>query len=141
MKRIVVGEKERISRWVAEKMHRKDWCGDDYEAIGLEKDGVLVGGVVVDGYVKGARCSIHCSGDGRHWLNREFLGVVFRYVFEQLKCNVVVNPVSSANADSLRFTEHIGFTEVCRIEGGYPDGDLVIFKMPKAQCRWLKTGA
>lgn len=140
MKSLVVDQRERIGKWVAERIGCSPWTGTDYQSIGLEKDGELVGGVVIDGFVRGARCSIHCAGVGRHWLNKEFLRFVFRYVFEQLKCRVIVNPVSSANADSLRFTEHIGFTEACRIEDGYPDGDLVIFKMPKAKCRWLKEG-
>ncbi len=140
MKRIVADQRERVAKLVAERIGCSPWTGTDYQSIGLEKDGELVGGVVIDGFVRDARCSIHCAGVERYWLNREFLRFVFLYVFEQLKCRVVVNPVSSANADSLRFTEHIGFTEVCRIEDGFADGDLVIFKMPKAQCRWLTTG-
>lgn len=137
MKRIVLNERERVSSWVAEKMNCPPWYGTDYEAIGLEKDGLLVGGVVIDEYVENTRCSVHCSGEGKYWLNREFMKVVFRYVFNQLKCKVVVNPVSSNNHASLRFTEHIGFTRVCTIEEGCPDGDMVLFKMPRSQCRWL----
>lgn len=136
MKRVVVGEKQRVADWVAENMPCNKWVAE-YEAIGIESDGVLVGGVVIDGYNLNARCSIHCVGIGRHWLTREFMFAVFDYVFRQLKCNVVVNPVSSANIDSLRFTGHIGFKEVCRIPGGSTDGDLVIFAMQKSECRWI----
>lgn len=137
MKRIVLNERERVSAWVADKMNCPHWYGDDYAAIGLEKDGVLVGGAVIDSVVANTRCAVHCSGEGKHWLNREFLWAVFAYAFYQLKVRIIVNPVSSANTASLRFTKHIGFTEVCRIEDGCPDGDLVLFKMPRADCRWL----
>lgn len=137
MKELVIGRKQYIADWVSEQMGCSRWTSD-FEAFGLVRYGVMVAGVVVDGYVKGARCSVHCAGSGKHWLNRELLQVVFRYIFVQLGCKVIVNPVSSANAASLRFTKHIGFTEVCRIEGGCPDGDLVVFKMPKADCRWLE---
>ena len=105
----------------------------DFEAIGIEEDGKLVGGVVINGYQRGVRCSIHCSGEGRRWINREFIRVVFDYAFRQLDCQCVVNPVDVGNADSLRFTKHIGFREVARI----PEAELVIFSMPRADCRWL----
>ena len=80
---------------------------------------------------------MHCAGEGRRWLNREFLFACFDYVFRQLDCKVIVNPVDADNEASMRFTEHIGFTEVCRIPEGSGDCDLVIFAMPRKTCRWL----
>lgn len=132
MKRIVVNQKERVGRWVAEKIGKNSAWGA-YEAIGIEEGGELVGGVVVDGYTKGVRCSIHCAGEGKRWINREFIRVVFDYVFRQLGCQCVVNPVDISNTDSIRFTSHIGFREVVRI----PEAELVVFSMPRAECRWL----
>ena len=132
----MAGEKMRVAAWVAAKIPCNDWVLN-YEAIGIECDGELVGGVVVDSYVKDVRCALHCAGVGKYWLNREFLSAVFDYVFRQMNCRVIVNTVSSANTDSLRFTSHIGFTEVCRISRGCEDGDLVIFAMQKTACRWI----
>ena len=137
MRRIITDDRERVSDWVADQIKCSRWVGD-YSAIGMERDGALVGGVVVDGFVLDARCSVHCAGVGKTWLTREFLFAVFDYVFRQLNCNVVVNPVSSANMDSLKFTAHLGFTEVCRIAGGCTDGDLVLFTMTKGDCRWSR---
>ena len=134
MKKIITNQKVRVGNWVAEQIgHSTRWTS--YEAIGLEQDGELVGGVVVDCYKKNVRCSVNCAGIGRKWLNRAFLFVVFDYVFRQLKCKAIVNQVNIDNADSLRFTKHLGFSEVARIH----EAELVIFSMPKAQCRWLKT--
>lgn len=136
MKTVIANQKERVGDWVAERIGcSKDWGA--FEAIGLEQDGDLIAGVVVDGYTKNARCSIHCAGDGKRWLNREFLSVVFRYVFEQAACRVVVNTVNSENEASMKFTEHLGFEEKLRVEGGSPDGALVIFVMRREDCRWL----
>ena len=135
MKRIVIGDKKRIADWVSERT-----CGSwegHYEAIGLERDGHLVAGAVVDGYISGARCSVHCASAGRHWLTRGYLRAVFRYMFEQLGCNVVLAPVSSANTPSIRFTRHCGFVEACRIKGGCIDGDLVIFELQRENCSWI----
>lgn len=135
---IVCGQKERVGAWVAARIgNAAPW--HDYEAIGLEQAGQLVGGVVIDNYIPGARCSVHCAGAGRRWLNREFLAVVFDYVFRQLGCQAIVNVVAGCNADSLRFTAHIGFREVHRIRGGGRAGsDGVIFEMQKTDCKWIK---
>jgi RimJ/RimL family protein N-acetyltransferase len=137
VKRVVVGDKQRVADWVSEKIGCSKWHSD-FEALGLEMDGVLVAGVVVDGYVENARCSMHVAGEGRRWLNREFIRVCFDYVFRQLRCKVVLGPVSSANEAALRFDKHLGFTEVGRVPEGSADGDLVILKMTKADCRWLE---
>lgn len=135
MRSIVVGQNERVGDFVASRIGNSKWV--DYQAIGIEKDGEIIAGVVIDGYVPGARCSIHCAGDGKKWLTREFLAIVFSYVFQQIDCKVIVNPVNSSNKDSMRFTSHLGFKEVARIPGGYVDGDLVIFALNKEDCRWI----
>ncbi len=128
---------KRVNEWVSQRIGRLSPWQSEYQAIGIEKDGCLVGGVVVNGIVIGARCSIHCAGEGKFWLNREFLRVVFHYVFNTLNCNVVINPVDADNADSIRFTSHLGFKESLRIPNGSKDCDLLIFTMPRASCRWV----
>ena len=134
---IVVGQKERIGAWVAEQIgNTSPWHG--YEAIGIERDGELVGGVVIDNYLPGGRCSVHCAGRGQNWLTREFLRVVFVYVFRQLDCNVVLNIVSCPNHASMRFTRHLGFRCVHIIErGGRGGADAALFELKKADCRWI----
>lgn len=137
---IITNQKEAIGQWVGDKIgNREPW--HLYQAIGLLRDGKIVGGVVIDNLIPGARCSIHCAGEGRHWLNREFMWVVFDYVFRQLGCNAVVNIVDGSNADSIRFTGHLGFSVVHRIKGGGKGGsDGVVFEMQKTDCKWLKRG-
>ena len=133
MKRIITNQNARVGDWVASQMGRSSSWGT-FQAIGLEQNGDLVGGVVIDGYRKDTRCSIHCAGVGKKWLNREFLFVVFDYVFRQLNCKAVVNPVDSSNHDSARFTKHLGFVESVYI----PEAEMLIFTMPRDKCRWLK---
>lgn len=133
---VITGQRERVGAWVAQRIKRSAPWGA-FEAIGLESDGELIAGVVFDSYVKGARCSMHCAGTGRTWLNREFLFACFDYAFRRLDCKVIVNPVDADNTDSLRFTKHIGFDEVARIPEGSGDCDLVVFAMQRRTCRWL----
>lgn len=135
---IICGQKERVGLWVADRIgNLTPWhC---FEAIGIEKDGNIVGGVVIDNYITEARCSIHCAGDGKNWLTREFLRVVFDYVFRQLKCNAVLNIIDGNNYASLKFTGHLGFKEIYRVKGGSQNGeDAVLMEMQKTDCRWIK---
>ena len=136
MKRLITDDRERVSKWVAERVnYRGDYT--NRASIGLEQDGELIAGILIDSYVRGARCSMHCAGEGRRWLNREFLFACFDFAFRQLDCKVIINTVDSDNEASLRFTEHIGFSEVARIPEGGGDCDLVIFAMQRKTCRWL----
>ena len=134
---LVTNDRARVGAWVAEKVGRESpWVTDP--ALGIEKNGELVAGIVIDNYVKGARASMHCAGVGKRWLNKEFLFACFDYAFNQLDLKVLVNPVSANNQDSLRFTEHIGFKEIARVPNGW-DGevDLVLFQLHRKDCRWL----
>lgn len=133
---IITQQKEVVGEWVSQHLGKSGIY--HYQAIGLEKKGKIVGGVIVDNYRENASCSIHCAGIGKHWLNREFLFVVFDYVFRQLNCHVVINPVDSANTESVKFTSHLGFTESFRIPNGCGNSDLLVFTLRKEQCKWLK---
>lgn len=137
---IIIGEDKLVGDWVAQRIgNQVPW--NAFTTIGTGRDGYIVGGAVIDNYIVNARCSVHCAGDGINWCNREFLHAVFDYIFRQLKCNVIVNMVDSTNIASLRFTAHVGFTEIYRLKGGGKNGcDGVIFEMQKKDCRWIKKG-
>ena len=131
---IVFDQKEKIGDWVGEKIGNElPW--HDYEAIGIIQDGEIIGGAVINGYTQGM-CSIHCAGVG-HWLSFDFLTSIFNYAFNQLGCNAVVNIVDAMNTKSVRFTKHLGFTEVHRIRGGCGESDGIILELLKKDCRYI----
>lgn len=137
MKRLITDDRERVGKWVAERVGRKTpWVTEG--AIGLEKDGELIAGIVIDGHAPDARGSMHCAGEGKYWLTREFLHACFDYVFNFLNLKVLINPVSASNEASLKFTKHIGFEVIGRFDKAW-DGkeDLVLFSMSRDQCRWI----
>ena len=133
MRRIITGQDQRVGPWVSKRI------GGTYNGegrtIGLEEDGELIAGVMVDAW-NGASACMHVAGDG-NWLNREFLFACFDYVFNQLGLNVVIGVVPGDNDKALRFDKHLGFREVARIPEGHPRGDLVILTMRKEECRFL----
>jgi RimJ/RimL family protein N-acetyltransferase len=132
-----VFDKDRVNEWVSERLGKRTWSGNGWQAIGIEAGGELVGGVVFDAIAVGERCSIHCVGTGKHWLTRNFLKEVFHYAFNVCKSNVVISPVDSDNAASIRFIKHIGFKELARVAGGAGANDLVLFTLHRADCRWI----
>lgn len=105
-------------------------------AIGLERNGELIAGVVYDHYAFRSIC-IHVAAEGSHWLNREFLKAAFGYPFNQLRVNKVIGLVDSANAAARRFDEHLGFQVEGVIRDAAKHGDLIFYSMTRAQCRWL----
>lgn len=106
--------------------------------IGLERDGELIAGVIVEGYT-GKAVWMHVAAiPGRRWLNRRYIHTVFGYVFGQLKVDHVFGWVPAENAEARRFDEHLGFKKVTELQGaGLDGGDVLIYRLDRADCRFL----
>lgn len=134
---IVLQQDDRVGPWVCERVDKR-WVPGRGKTIGLEKDGVLVAGIMVEDYT-GTSCSMHVAGEG-NWLTRDFIHFVFGYVFHQMNCNVVVGVLRSGNERAIKFDEKLGFEELVRIDGAHADGALVIMTMRRENCRWINHG-
>ena len=132
---IVMREPDRVGRWVCERTGGV-WSPVDAWAIGLERDGQLVAGVVVDGW-NGASLCMHVAGEGKQWLNRGFLRFCFQYVFERMGARVVIGLVPETNYAARRFDEHLGFRLHTAIPDACPGGALLVYVMRREECRWL----
>jgi hypothetical protein len=131
---IVLNQNERIGPWVTQRAGGQ-WTPGRGQAIGWESSGELKAGVLVEDW-NGASCSMHVAGEG-NWADPEYLEFIFRYVFNQLKCNCVFGVVSAKNEKALKLVRHLGFEEVIRLEEAHPDGDLVLLRMWKEDCKWV----
>jgi RimJ/RimL family protein N-acetyltransferase len=87
-------------------------------------------------HYNGRSIAMHVAGEG-NWLNRSFLRACFGYVFRQLRVNKVIGLVDSGNESARRFDEHLGFRLEATITGAGMTGDLLIYTMTAAECRWL----
>lgn len=135
MKRIVWDQPERVGRWVCERTdgHFDAGCST---AIGLERDGDLIAGVLFDHYT-GRAIAMHVAGEGGHWMTREFARACFGYAFNQLRVDKVLGFVDSTNQAARRYDEHLGFRLEATLTGAGKSGDLLIYSMTPAQCRWI----
>lgn len=108
-----------------------------HQVIAREKDGELVGGVVLTDYTR-ASINAHMAGFDKHWGSRDLLWCVFHYCFEQLKVNKIFGQVPASNEHALNVNLKIGFQEEVRVKDVFVDGDLIVVSMRRDQCRWLK---
>jgi len=139
MKRVIWDQPVRVGEWVSQRI------GGEFNellatAIGMERDGELIGGVIFDNYA-GRSIAMHVAGEGGHWLTREFLRAVFGYAFNQLKVRKVLGYVDSTNEQARRFDEHIGFHLEHVITDAGKVGDLCIYSMTPEKCRWLNQNS
>jgi RimJ/RimL family protein N-acetyltransferase len=106
-------------------------------ALGYETNGELTAGVLYTDW-NGRALQIHVAAKpGKHWLHPEFLFTVFWYPFEQLGAAKLLGPIAENNAACRRFVTHLGFVLEATLKDAHPGGDLLIYSMTRAQCRWL----
>lgn len=105
-------------------------------AIGLEKDGKLTAGVLYDYYNK-ASVNMHVVIEGN--ITRSFLFTCFWYPFVQLGVKRVTGLVPEDNLKARRFDEHLGFILEARLKDAAPHGDMLVYRMLREECKWIKA--
>ena len=131
---LVIGDA--VVDWVAKRTNEFGRFGVG-TAIGWEREGRLVAGVVYADW-NGPNVVCHIASDGtKKWLSREYLWTIFDYPFTQLRVKRITVCVGEGNADSRRFVEHLGFALECRHEQAHPTGALLTYVMWKEHCRWV----
>lgn len=110
--------------------HRADVC------ISSSVGEKLLGGVIYEGFT-GASIQAHIAGFHPFWLTRDLLWIMFDYPFTQLKVETIFSQIRESNRAALEFNRKLGFKEVSRIEGVFPDGQCVLTKLTRPECRWL----
>ena len=113
---------------------------ESHVVISRDEDGKLLGGVIYQAYNK-ASIVIHVAGFVPRWLNRDLLWMAFHYPFEQLGVSKLFTQTPSNNHKALDFNTNLGFKDEARIEGVFPDADLIVRSMRREDCRWLTRGS
>lgn len=140
---IVVGQRDLVAAWVASKIKdMREPPQKDFEAVGVARDGRLIGGVIYVEYREVAPgehdIRMHCAGEPG-WLNKATLRALFSYPFEQLKCVRVTGVVARANKRALDLNRRLGFKIEGCIRDGYGAGkDGLLMGMLKDECAWIR---
>lgn len=104
-------------------------------AIGLERDGELVAGVIYEGF-NGHNVWMHVAIPGR--ITPAYLRYCFHYPFIELDCKRVSGYVEASNTRARRFDEHLGFQQEATLRGAASDGgDVILYRMTREDCRYV----
>lgn len=136
---IVTGQDEWLGPWMTARQDGATWVPGAGHTIGLidDKTQQPLCVVLYDNFNQ-ANVNMHLAAvPGKRWLNREFLWYCFYYPFMQLGVKRVTGIVAASNLEARKFDENLGFTLEATLEDAHPDGDLLIYKMTREQCRWL----
>ena len=107
------------------------------EAFGVLQDRKFIGGIAFTEYNK-ANVFVQAYGSGP-WLYRQFGRVVFSFAYDFLQVKSISACISSANAQSLKFAQQVGFKQRGHLPFACVDGDMLIFQLLRHECKWLNT--
>ena len=137
---ILLGQDVYLSRWVAQKAgHARDDFGPSVAIGKCDADGHVLGAFVFHEYCPQYR-SIQMSFAGSNgWLTRGFLRFAWAYPFLQLGVNRVYGCVAARNPVAQQTAQRMGATFEARLKEGLGDDDLLIFRVLRSECPWIKT--
>ncbi len=139
MGRLVFDQVPRVAQWVAERVGQDTSWGDCY-AIGVEREGVLVSGVVVNNF-NGSNATAHIAVErpGKDML--ALFRAVCDYAFRHCKLKRLTGMVPASEPKTIAFDKRLGFEEEFVMQQAAHDGGaLHLLVMWASACRWLPNG-
>ena len=122
---LVFNDKDRIGKWVADRVGQMSSWGDFY-AMGAEVKGKLSAGVVLNNFTP-CSATVHLAISKPNRILSELLDHAFIYAFKTCSLRRLTGLVEANNAKSLKIIKHLGFVEegVMR-EAGTDGQDIII---------------
>lgn len=130
-------DKDLIGPWICSRIN-KTWGPDGREAIGLVREGEVLGAVLFEDYTgPGGSISVHVAIDNPRIPIRKLLSTSAGYAFNQLKVEKLIGLVPSYNTAALKFDMRIGFKPEAVIKNAFPNGDMVVLTMTREDCGFV----
>lgn len=138
---MILREKERIGAWVAGMVEQSAPWGAFY-AIGAERDGRIVAGVVINN-MNQANATVHIAAE--KYAGKALVAVLVAasgYCFVQCRLRRITGFVPMSMPDVIAFDRHLGFKDEFVMRDAAPDGgDMMVLVMRPEDCRWLRYGS
>ena len=140
---ILTGQRDLVAAWLVSKIRdMPSFNSKEFEAIGVVKDGELIGGVLYCHYsgLPDGTFDIHMSCAGEPgWLTKATLRAFFSYPFGQLGCSRVTTLAAKANKKARDLNKRLGFVHEGTIRGAFGENKHgILFGMLKKECRWIQ---
>lgn len=126
-----------VAQWVFEQLpHVKNGFGS-YSAIGIERAGRLIAGIVYHGFTVDD-VQISMASTSPRWAERGVIvACLGAYPFQQLNVRRVTCVVPASLKRVHKFLLHLGFVEEGRHRYGFDLQTAVTFGLVREECRWL----
>lgn len=136
MAQLIFNDRDRVGDWVATMVgQRSSWGG--FYAMGIEKDGEIVAGVVINN-INGSNATCHVAIAKTNKLLPKLFEAVADYSFRQLGLKRLTGMVPSTEPHILKFDKHVGFEEEFVMKDGAPGADMHVLVLWPHKCRWLR---
>lgn len=140
MTSLVLGRNEEVAAWVDLRLGQKP-SGGQRVAIGVERDGQIIAGVVYNGFrgdgLTARTCTMAVAADDPRWCTRGNLRAFFAYPFVSLGCRRVNAIVARKNRRARKLVEGLGFRQEGKIRQLFPDDDGMMYGMLADECKWV----
>lgn len=133
---LVLGRDAEVAEWVSARIPHVD-SFKDMAAIGVERRGQLIGGVVFHEY-RGNDIQMSCAATDKSWLSEGVLRALFAYPFITLKCDRVSAFTPKGSTHTRQFLIRLGFIEEGNMRRGFQHDDCIIYGMLEEECKWIK---
>jgi hypothetical protein len=113
-------------------------CGDLQALFWVDEENKIEWVIGYTAFI-GKTCQMHMVNLKGGYTPKRLLFGAFDYPFNHCNLEKVFGIVNSQNVRAMEYDQKLGFTEAARFAGMHDDeGDLVVFEMNKADCRWIK---
>jgi len=103
--------------------------------IGLTRHGEFVAGVIYEDW-NGKSIVAHIAIT--RCITPAYLAAIFDYPFNVCGAHKIICPVCSDNPRAIKLVSNMGFAIEAALKDAAPTGDILIFTLTKADCRFLK---
>lgn len=113
-------------------------CGDLQAIFWANKENQIEWVVGYTAFI-GKTCQMHMVNLKGGYTPKDLLKAAFDYPFNKCGLEKTFGLVNSNNVKAMEYDQKLGFKEIMRFAGMHENnGDMVIFEMNKADCRWIK---
>jgi hypothetical protein len=135
---VLTGADDEVARWIATRINGAQcFVPGAARSVGFTHGSRLIAGASFFRF-NGASVEVAFASESTRWLNKVNLWHLFSYPFDQLKVRRVTAIADASNFRSRKLISALGFSYEATLARCAPDGDQVVHRLFREDCRWLQ---